>query len=119
IIVAESGLKGEYFNGRNNFFNGFAGAPSLVRVDPTVDFDFGTGSPAPGVIGVDDFAVRWTGRIKPRFSETYTFFTITDDGVRLYVNDQLIINNPTDHGPTTDTGTITLVAGQSYNIRME
>lgn len=55
----------------------------------------------------------------PRYSETYTFYTQSDDGVRLWVNGQLLINNWTYHGWTENSGTITLQAQQRYDIKME
>jgi len=106
------GLRGEYFDNTN-----FTQLRE-TRIDSTVDFDWGLGSPY-GAIAPDTFSVRWTGQIEPMSSGTYTFFTQSDDGVRLWVNNQLIINNWTDHAVTEDSGTITLVEGQKYNIRLE
>ena len=48
-----------------------------------------------------------------------TFFTSSDDGVRLFVDDILVVDNWTDHGSVEDCGTLTLVGGQKYNIRLE
>lgn len=92
----------------------------LSRVDPTVDFDWSTGSPAAGV-AVDKFSVRWSGQVIPLYSQTYTFYTWSDDGVRLWVNNMVtpLINNWTNHGPTENSATISLTAGQRYQIRME
>ncbi len=95
----------------------FTGA-SITRIDPGVNFNWGTGSPHPS-IGADTFSVRWTGSIVPLHSQTYTFRTTSDDGVRLWVNNRLIINNWTRHAPTVNTGRISLLAGQEYNIRMD
>jgi len=67
----------------------------------------------------DTFSVRWTGLVSPRFSEVYTFYTESDDGVRLWVNGQLLIDNWTDHAPQEDSGTIELAAGKKYEIKME
>ncbi|MDQ3252867.1 MAG: PA14 domain-containing protein, partial [Acidobacteriota bacterium] len=106
------GLRGEYYD--NIDFTNL----KLTRVDPTVNFDFGEGSPDPS-IEPDTFSVRWTGQVQPEFSETYTFYTVSDDGVRLTINGQVVIDNLTDHAPTEDSGTITLVAGQRYDIQME
>src|SRR5437773_250018 len=111
-LTGGTGLRGEYFDNRD-----FT-APKLTRVDPTVNFNWGTGSPDPA-IGSDTFSVRWTGRVSPRFSETYRFYTTSDDGVRLWVNGQLLIDNFTDHGPTENSGTIALTAEAVYDIRME
>jgi endoglucanase Acf2 len=107
-----TGLKGEYYD--NIDFT----SPKLTRTDATVGFDWGGGSPDPS-IGVDTFSVRWTGQVQPRFSETYTFFTTSDDGVRLRVNGQLLIDKWIDQGPTEHSGTIALTAGQKYDITIE
>src|SRR5262249_802748 len=57
--------------------------------------------------------------VQAQYSETYTFYTESDDGVRLWVNGQLLVDNWTDHAPTENSGTIALVAGQKYDIKME
>ena len=63
--------------------------------------------------------MRWTGQILPRFSESYTFSTTSDDGVRLWVNGTRIIDHWTDHALATDTGTINLSANQKVAVQME
>jgi len=110
--VIGTGLTGQYFN--NQDFTGTA----VTRVDTTVNFDWAAGAPVSG-FGVDTFSVRWTGEVVPQFSESYRFYTSSDDGVRLWVNNQQIVNNWTDHGTTENSGTIALTAGQAYPIRME
>ncbi len=112
IVGHGTGIKGQYWN--NIDFTG----TTVTRTDANIAFDWGTGVPAPG-IAADTFSVRWTGQVQAQFSELYTFTTRSDDGVRLWVNNQLIIDNWTDHGPTDDTGTISLVKGQVYDIKME
>ena len=114
ITTAEvdHGLLGEYYDNMNLTNR------KVVRVDATVDFDWGTGSPDP-LIGVDTFSVRWTGKVQPLYSETYTFYTNTDDGVRLWVNGQSLINRWVDQAVTEHSGTIPLTAGQWYDIKME
>ena len=52
-------------------------------------------------------------------TQTYTFYTTSDDGVRLWVNNQLVVDNWTDHAATENSGAIALTAGQRYDIRME
>ena len=69
--------------------------------------------------GRSDYSVRWTGQVIPRHSETYTFHTISNDGVRLWVNGKLVIDNWTDHSTTEDEGKIRLDAGRKVNIKME
>jgi glucose/arabinose dehydrogenase len=91
---------------------------SVVRTDPTVNFFWGSGSPA-APIGPDTFSARWSGRIQAQFSETYTFYTQSDDGVRLWVNGRLLINNWTNHSETENSGSIALTAGQQVPITLE
>jgi hypothetical protein len=110
--ISAGGLTGEYYDNIN-----FTGT-KVTRVDPTINFNWGTGSPVAG-IGVDTFSVRWSGSIVPRFTETYTFYTTSDDGVRLWIDGKLVIDNFTDHAPTENTGTIALVANRSHLIQME
>jgi hypothetical protein len=108
-----TGLQADYFN------NQTLTAPAAIRrTDATVNFNWGSGSPGSGV-GVDHFSARWTGQVEALFTQTYTFFTTSDDGVRLWVNGQQLINNWTDHGPTENSGTIALSAGQRYDVRLE
>jgi hypothetical protein len=95
-----TGLTGQYYD------NSDLTALVLTRTDSTVDFNFGTGSPA-STIGSDTFSVRWTGHLKPATTADYTFYVSSDDGVRLWVNDCLIIDNWTDHTATEYAGTTT------------
>ncbi len=114
VVVAPggNGLLGEYYDDLN-----FTGT-LLRRVDATVSFDWDVGSPDPSM-GVNDFSVRWTGFVDPASTGTYTFYTITDDGVRLWVNDQLIIDFWIPQPATERSGTIALTAGTLASIRME
>jgi len=107
-----NGLSGEYFADTT------LTSSLLARTDLAVDFDWAAGSPAPSV-PADNFSVRWTGEVQPLYSETYTFSTTTDDGVRLWIDGQLLIDQFVTQVETTHTGQISLVAGQRYDIRME
>lgn len=107
------GLRAEYFDGPD-----FTGT-KLERVDPTVDFRWGDGAPAPSM-GADTFSVRWTGSVLPQYSEAYTFHTESNDGVRLWVNGQLLINHWTRHDTADDSSApLVLQAGRPYALRME
>ncbi len=109
-----SGLKGEYFNNTE-----LSGAPSLTRIDPQVDFAWGDSSPAPEV-NADQFSARWTGQVEAPTTDAYTFHTLSDDGVRLWVNDELVIDNWTAHAPTLDDSpAISLTADQRYTLTLE
>jgi len=79
-------------------------------------------APLPGpkdAVGSDNFSVRWTGHVTPEFSEEYTFRTISDDGVRLWVDGVSVIDNWTDHPLTEDAGTAALTAGAKHELKME
>ena len=91
----------------------------MTRVDPTVNFSWGLGSPTP-LMTADGFVIRWTGTITAPVSGTYVFSTVSDDGARLWVNNQQLINHWQEHTEATDTGVaVTLQAGQKYSIRLE
>ncbi|MHC4534379.1 MAG: LamG-like jellyroll fold domain-containing protein [Planctomycetota bacterium] len=106
------GIKAEFFSGMD--FGGLV----LTRTDPQVNFNWGNAEPDPAV-GFDNFSVRWTGEVEAAFTETYTFYTNTDDGARLWVDGQQLVNDWNDHGATENRGTIDLVAGNTYSIIME
>jgi hyaluronate lyase len=112
LYPAASGLRGAYFSGTN-----FARAV-FTRLDGAVNFSWGDSSPDPALLP-GSFSVRWTGRVRANQSGAYTFYTLSDDGVRLWVDNQLVISNWTVHTATENSGTINLVAGQSYDLTME
>ncbi|MGD8452036.1 MAG: S8 family serine peptidase [Phycisphaerae bacterium] len=89
------------------------------RVDATVDFNWASGEAWSG-LGVDTFSVRWTGWVHtPAAAGTYTFYTTTDDGVRLWVGGQLLIDQWIDQSATEWSGTISLEADEDYRLVME
>ena len=110
-----AGLTGAYYTSQ---LRTFTNPPTLVRTDATVNFNWGGGSPDPS-ISADDFTAIWTGVVQPQFNETYTFYTTTDDGVRLWVNGQLVVNKWVDQSATEWSGSVPLLAGQKYPITME
>jgi hypothetical protein len=68
---------------------------------------------------VTRFSARWTGFVNVPETAEYTFYTISNDGVRLRVNDQSLINNWNDHSETEDKGTIRLAAGTAHPVKLE
>ncbi|MHC4112620.1 MAG: PA14 domain-containing protein, partial [Planctomycetota bacterium] len=116
---ATPGLTGEYYHHSGGASPAGFESKMLIRIDPNINFGWDTGSPGPGV-NPDDFSVRWTGQIAvPTKGETYTFTTETDDGVRLWVNGQLIVDQWIDQGTTAHSGTIELDDFGPYDIKME
>jgi glucose/arabinose dehydrogenase len=111
-LSQRNGLKAEYYD--NIDFTNL----KQTRTDQTVNFNWGKGSPDPS-IGADTFSVRWTGQVQAKYSETYNFYTTSDDGVRLWVNGQQIINKFVDQSVREYSGSMALVAGQKYDIKLE
>ncbi len=110
--VAITNWRGEYFNNKN-----LSGNPALTRDDSQVNFNWGDGSPAYGTVNSDNFSVRWTRNLN--FSNGRYRFTVTsDDGVRVWANNQVIIDGWYDHSPQTFTGEIDLPSGM-IPIRVE
>jgi hypothetical protein len=107
------GVKAQYYNGMN--FDNLV----VTRIDPQINFNWGDpGSPDPKV-GNDSFSARWTGEVEAAFTETYTFYTTSDDGARLWVNGVQVVNSWIDQSATEHSGTIDLVAGTTYSLIME
>ncbi len=111
-VGSGNGLTATYWDNRD-----FTGT-SIARTDRTVNFDWGNGAPVAG-IGADTFSVRWSGEVQAQFSQNYTFHVRADDGVRLWVDDQLLVDKWIDQGPTEWSGSIALTAGARYPIRLE
>ena len=105
-IGTGTGLEGGYYQGTN--FNTF----EYKRIDPRVIFDWGTWAPG-------NFSIRWTGQVQPQYTDEYTFITRSDDGVRLWIDGQRIINNWSAQALTENKGKITLEAGKLYDIKLE
>ena len=108
-----NGLQGAYFSNTT-----LTGTAAVTEIDPTVNFLWNGGAPTAGISGTN-FSVRWSGLLLPRSTGTYTFTTVSDDGIRLWVNGQEIINNWTGHGATADSGSIALTQGTTATIQME
>lgn len=103
--------RGEYFNNER-----LAGAASVVRYDKAINFDWGLGWPSPK-ISADYFSVRWT-RSLWLGTGTYRFTVTTDDGVRLWVDNVLVIDQWSEQPGTSFSADVPLGAG-THTIRME
>jgi serine/threonine protein kinase len=109
-----TGLKGEYFVGKY-----LEGDPAMTRVDGEIDFDWDIDAPD-GRVPADSFSVRWTGALLAPHTGRWTFKTIADDGVRLWVGDELLIDDWNRSGRRRESsGTIPLQSGRQYKIRLE
>jgi len=107
-----TGLVGTYYDDIN------LSVLAFTQTDPQIDFYWGGGAPAAGMEH-DSYSVKWEGEIEPLTSETYTFTARSDDGVRLWVNNQLVIDNWQDQAVMSVSGDISLNAFTRYPIRVE
>jgi ferric-dicitrate binding protein FerR (iron transport regulator) len=108
-----TGLKGDYFS--DLYLAQFA----LTRLDPIIDFTWSENvPPAPGMRW-QDYSIRWTGRLQPPTSESYTFHLVSDDGARLWLDGKLLIDSWTDHQNREDIATLALTAGRKYEFKLE
>jgi hypothetical protein len=111
--TAGTGLLGRYYGTRD-----LTGAVLLQRVE-AVNFNWNASAPATGV-PKDNFSIRWSGYVQTTTAGAYQFQTVSDDGVRVFVNGQQVISNWTYHSPTRDTSAaITLPAGTRIPIVVE
>ena len=105
--------RGEYFNNKT-----LSGTPALVRDDANISFTWGSGSPAGNTINDDNFSVRWTRTLANSSAGRYRFTAFVDDGVRVWVNGQLVINAWSDHTPQEFMGDVDF-AGGDMNVVVE
>ncbi|QUL55888.1 glycosyl hydrolase [Paenibacillus tritici] len=110
---SRKGLRGQYFGNMD-----LSGSPLLTRNDSRIQFNWHGNSPATG-IAKDSFSVRWTGTLKPLYSEKYTFTASSDDGVRVWIGGKLIIDSWKNQSSASREGSITLSANTPYPIKVE
>jgi hypothetical protein len=112
-LAPGGGLRGLYYANA-----AASGTPAINRVDPQVNFNWADASPQG--LPADGFSARWVGELDVPFSETYTFYPTTDDGVRLWVNDVELLDLWANRRSATEAkGSIKLIGGQRYPITME
>lgn len=114
VSSADSAWTASYWNNVD-----LEGDPVHTRMEEPlqIDYDWGGGSPVPGIVNEDNFSARWTRSVNLQ-PGTYRFTVTSDNGARLWVNNQLIINEWWDHPPQTDSAEIT-VSGGDVPIRFE
>ncbi|WP_310829685.1 glycosyl hydrolase [Paenibacillus pedocola] len=112
-ITTAAGVKGEYFNNIT-----LSGAPVLVRTDPAVNFVWRQSSPDP-VVASDNFSVRWSSWLKADFSESYTIYSSSDDGIRVWIDGGLVIDSWIKQSGQERKGSVNLTAGRLHELRVE
>lgn len=122
INPADQGLFGVYYNVANAAGPQFPPQGSDSRLDSTINFNWGAASPIPATIGIHYFAIRWSGYVIPSHgagSEDYTFSVWADNGTRLWVNGELLINSWNDTIAERVSPPISLMAGVPTEIILE
>lgn len=108
-----TGWLGQYYNNMS-----LSGAPVLVRDDNNVDFNWGSHSPAPGIVIDQHFSARWTRTLY--FSAgNYEFWAEADDGVRLWVDDYPIIDEWHNASGARYTGDVFDLGEGLHTVRVE
>lgn len=117
FILASGGLTGSYYT--NKWFSGTA---YQTKVDSQVNFSWASGEIIPDVAS-NYVSIEWEGFFLPAYTETYTFYIESNDGVRLYVNEEMIIDELTDLASDSDSHiltsqTVSLTANQLASIKV-
>ncbi len=109
----QGGLTTEFYNGQN--FEKL----ETTTIESKLDFDWNDGNSRPEVINQHYYSIRFTGQVQADETGEYAFVTTSNDGIRVWVDNKLVIDNWTDHGMQVDMGKIKLQAGKKYSIKME
>jgi hypothetical protein len=121
VTPAGTGLTGQYYTNSNVTYGNSANFNpanlKMTRIDTNVNFTWGNTTVPIANNGY--YCVRWTGQVQPQYSETYFFVVNSDDGLKLWVNDQPVIDNWIARSAADSVGSITLQGGLRYNIKLE
>jgi beta-glucosidase len=108
------GLTANYFAGI-----GFEGEPLLTRLENEVNFDGYESDDIASGLKAKEISVRWTGDFLPTETKEYTFTLSGDDGFRLFIDDEPVIDQWYSRGEHSAEGTFKATAGRKYSIRLE
>ncbi len=107
-----TGLNAAYYATRD------LSGPATLRAVPEVNFDWGMGAPLDG-LPADNFSLRLSGELSAPVSGSYTFYVTADDGMRLELAGQKVVDDFTDHAAYTATGTLDLKAGARVPLKLD
>ncbi|SFD12849.1 GH92 family glycosyl hydrolase [Algibacter pectinivorans] len=111
-LLFPEGFTGKFYNNLN-----LSGKPSVTRNDAIIDFEWSE-SPAKG-IKPNQFSAKYIGELVTTQAGVYTFYVTSDDGVRLFLDDKLVIDSWYNRGATTNTYSVSLEATKTYSIKIE
>jgi glucose/arabinose dehydrogenase/PKD repeat protein len=112
VVPGDGGYQAEYFDNRD-----LMGSPVVTRTDDAIDFDWGGGAPADGV-PANNFSARWTKSLSLDQPGAYKFTVASDDGVRLFLDGQKVLDKWNFQSRTTDTVSYQLSQG-THQIVLE
>ena len=115
--VVQAGLKGNGLWGAY-FAQPDLSGPAIYRLDACLDFDWGDSWPAAGLPD-DHFSVRWMGQLQVPRNGDYAFIAQSDDGVRLWINNELLIDNWKPNSGQELRSRLTLTTGKKYPFKLE
>ncbi len=110
---SHSGLKAEYFNNIK-----CEGTPLHTRIDSNVDFVWGTTPPFDD-LAYDKFSARWTGVLKVEESGSYAIGGEGFLGMKLFIDDSLLVDRSEVHHPHKEYEYLQLQAGKAYSVKLE
>ncbi|GAA2066872.1 hypothetical protein GCM10009801_13740 [Streptomyces albiaxialis] len=108
------GLKAEIWDN-----DSFEGTPKVTRTDGGINYAWRFDGSPDASVPADNFSTRWSGSIQPRYTDTYTFSTVSDDTAKVWIDGKLVIDAGVPHDPRVDKGTVKLKAGEKYDIKVE
>ena len=117
LSYSGKGLLGRYYNGQGLDNTALMG----TKVDSTVNFNWVRDQPAGSlIVKGEHYSMSWSGFVTPLFAESYTFYTKSNDGIRLWVDGNLLIDHWKNSGSAKEEhGTIALKKGRRYTLRLE
>jgi hypothetical protein len=111
--IEGDGLRGQYYRNAE-----LSDDPTLERIDAKIDFNFATKSPDPK-LPADNFSVRWSGKLLPPQTGTYILQFATDDGVRVWIGEEQIVDAWGNRSEEVRSQPVELEAGKLVDIRIE
>lgn len=113
--LVQLGLWATYYGNKN-----LTGSPTYTELESNVNYPNSGSGFGPYSGNGAAYSTNWSGYVIAPVSGNYTFTTISDDGIRLSIAGNQIINNWTNHAATTNNSTsVYLVAGQSYSLNLQ
>ncbi|MBW4080037.1 glycosyl hydrolase [Paenibacillus sp. S150] len=107
------GLYGQYYSNAT-----LSGTPAHTRTDANINFVWRQAAPVPA-LPADFFSVRWSGRFSPAYTESYTLYTSSDDGIRVWVDGVLVIDSWIKQSGQERQGSVNLIAGKLHELKVE